>query len=59
MTPDQRDQIAECKQLRNEGGTFQARLDMGYAYACVAIAFGRDPENLCPYGANNPPVKET
>ena len=57
MTPEQRDQISECKQIRNEGGTFQACLDMGYAYACVAIAFGRDPENLSPYGANNHEVK--
>jgi len=57
MTPEQRDQISECKQLRNEGGTPQDCLDKGYAYMCVAIAFGRDPENLCEYGANNGPVK--
>lgn len=57
MTPEQRDQIAECKQLRNEGGTPQDCLDKGYAYACVAIAFGRDPENLSPYGPQNHEVK--
>lgn len=57
MTPDQRDQIAECKQLRNEGATWRDCLNKGYAYACVAIAYGRDPENLCPYGAQNAPAK--
>ena len=57
MTPDQRDQINECKQLRDQGGTFQDCLRKGYAYMCVAIAFGRDPENLCPMGAQNHEVK--
>jgi len=56
-TQDERDQIEDCKQLRNEGATWKYCLSQGYAYACVAIAFGRDPENMTPYGAQNGAVK--
>lgn len=58
MTPEQRQQIAKAKAEIAKGATYKDLIEAGFAHAAANIAFGRDPENLCPYGANNGPVGE-
>ena len=50
MTPAQRQQIAECKEYIRQGFGAAFLRNQGYAEAAIQIAFGRDPENLDPYG---------
>jgi len=56
MTGSQSKQIAECKHLIAQGETIPGLRNAGYAERAIMIAYGRDPENMDPYGAQNHPI---
>ena len=49
-------QIAKCKHDIARGVPL-AKLREDYAARCIQISYGRDPENLCPMGAQNHEVQ--
>ncbi len=57
MTPTQQKQVAECREKIARGHTVQQLRDHPYGEAAIQIAFGRDPENMDPYGPQNHEVR--
>jgi hypothetical protein len=49
MTVSQSKQIAECKTLIAQGETIHGLRNAGYAERAIMIAYGRDPDGVCPY----------
>ena len=56
LSDDMARQVAKCKAAIARGATLPELRDK-YAARCIQISYGRDPENLDPYGAQNHEVQ--
>lgn len=53
---DQKHQVGRARLLRDMGVSCPEMRRMGLPEVAIQIAHGRDPENIDPYGPNNPPM---